>query len=490
MVVVWIKRDLRLSDNEPLCLAIATQKPILLLYAFEPLWTENEHYGQKHIDFIKQSLVELQRRLNPFNTKILVVERAVIDVLKELQFEFGISTLYSYQESGMLMTYQRDIAIKNWCDKNGVVWKECVQNGVIRGIKHRKNWKDQWVNFVNAPVQEPDLSNASFFSTKVIDEISSKLGSNVDLSTPKNKGLQHGGPWHAKRYLTSFFEYRIRGYNRHYSNPMRSRLHSSRLSPYIAWGNLSVREVVHYALKQKKTANKKTLNAFLSRLRWQAHFIQKFESEGQMEFKSINSGYHSMEKVIRPSLQSAWKKGGTGVPMVDAAMRCLVATGFVNFRLRALLASFFTHLLWQPWQDCSAHLARHFLDFDPGIHFSQLNMQSGETGINTIRIYNPIKNGKEHDPKGIFIKKWVPELRKVPLAYIHEPWKMPLMEAQFINFTIGIDYPKPIVDLEAARKHASDTLYQMKKNEKVQQEGQRIILRHTIPNRPVWDNQI
>lgn len=111
-------------------------------------------------------------------------------------------------------------------------------------------------------------------------------------------------------------------------------------------------------------------------------------------------------------------------------------------------------------------------------------MQAGETGINTIRIYNPVKNGLDHDPKGIFIKKWVPELALIPEVYVHEPWKMPPLEAAFLNFTLGNDYPAPIIDLEKSRKYAADQLWGLRKTNLVKLEGKRILSTHVVPKKP------
>lgn len=482
--IVWFKRDLRLQDNEAIHNALASGKPVLLLYVFETSLKNDPHYSERHWNFIKQSLEDINKELISFNTKVLAVSSEVLKTFGILQQFWKIDTVFSHLETGIKITYDRDKSFRNFCKNNLINWIENGNNGILRGLKNRSSWQEDCEQYMTNPLFEFQPKENHFISLESINDIE-RVFKVEDLTTLKDDSFQKGGSTTAVKYLESFFHQgRYKNYSFHISKPELARKGCSRLSPYIAWGNISIRQVWQYAIGFRKlSGNKKQIDAFISRLHWQIHFVQKFEMEDVMEFESINKGYHRLKKNISESYQTAWKEGKTGYPLVDACMRCLKETGYVNFRMRAMVVSFFTHNLWQPWQAASAYLSSMFLDFEPGIHFPQLQMQAGETGINMLRIYNPIKNSIEHDPEGVFIKKWVPELRNIPVEFIHEPYKMTYLDQKFNNIVLGEDYPLPIVDMNSTRKKASDTLWNMKDDAMVKKEGYRILKKHTLPNR-------
>ncbi|OBP14212.1 hypothetical protein A5320_16385 [Rheinheimera sp. SA_1] len=484
--VVWYKRDLRLADHRPL-VAASQSGPVLCLYVLEDAYWQLAETSNRQWLFVRDSLLDLEQQLAAIGGSLLILRSSVCEALTLLQQSVGTFVLYSHEETGNLWTYQRDIQVAAWCKQHAVTWCEYAQNGVRRpsrknssgkkkitgskaADKNTDAWHQRWHLHWEEWSQQPPLPvptalqllnprdfNATALGSKALAVAELPLQICDDEYTCP--GRQPGGRHIGLALLDSFLAQRSQRYQSLISSPLTAESGCSRLSAHLAYGTVSLREVLarlDFTLQHHPDRLWcRNLSAFRSRLVWHCYFIQKLESNPDAGLMNLNRKYDALQRPWDESRFIAWSQGKTGWPLVDACMRYLIYHGWLNFRMRAMLVSIACYTLKLPWQPVSDYLAKLFVDFEPGIHYPQIQMQSGTTGQQVLRIYNPVKQAQELDPEGIFVRRWLPELGQVSHVWIFEPWRMP---AEMRVRTGSQCYPLPPVDFSSSHREAKDEI--------------------------------
>ncbi len=485
----WIKRDIRLHDNDALARALQSSHCVIPLFVFEPDLIAQRDYSALHVYAWQQALVDLRASLREIGSDVYIASVDIETVLVDLRRQIDFGAIFSHEETGNDWTYQRDKRVAQWCDDSGIDWQELPQNAVIRRLKNR----DQRQPVFRQRLIESAVLRAprSVPLPAAIEEQCSQqtIPDHTDFYSASEYAqvefgqLQTISETQARHDLHSFLTQRGYGYAGGISSPNTAFESGSRLSAHLAWGTISLRTVHDATIRAQagfremgdETGKQwgKSLRAFSSRLHWHDHFIQRLESEPDMEFNAINPAYARMEYEDDPQKLEAWTFGRTGFPLIDACMRCLQATGFLNFRMRAMVVSFAVFGLHLSWRTIHPPLARIFRDYEPGIHLSQLQMQAGVVGINTIRVYSPVKQILDQDPECEFIKRWIPELAEFSAIEIAASDRPRLGQ-----------YPDPIVDFKVTSKAMKDQIFSIRKSDAGKLASEAVLEKHGSRKRP------
>lgn len=472
--LLWFKRDLRVADHPALALAAALGQPVLPLYVVEPeLWQQPDRSARQWA-FAAECLAELRADLAALGQPLILRVGEAVDVLARLHRATGFARILSHEETGTLWTFRRDRRVAHWAREQGIEWQEVPQSAVVRKLAGRDGWAARRDAFLRQPMPAPPALAPMELAPGQIPSARA-LGLAGDACPHRQTGGRSAG----LALMDSFLDLRGRNYRAAMASPLGGERGCSRLSPHLAQGVLSGREVAQAAAAAKEARRSQpgwpaALKSFEARLAWRDHFMQKLEDAPELEARCLHSAHeHLRPRSPDPVRLAAWAAGETGLPFVDASMRYLAATGWLNFRMRAMLMSVASYHLWLDWRATGAHLARLFTDYEPGIHWSQCQMQSGVTGINALRIYNPVRQGHVQDPDGSFTRRWCPELSDLPDAFLQEPWKWPGAAR-----LLGRRYPEPVVDPAMAARGARAAFAELRRATGFAEEAGRVLQRH------------
>ncbi len=451
----WIRRDIRLHDNQALEAALQNTEKLVPVFIIEPELMAKA--APKRKAFLLQALHDLDKQLQGLGSRLIFRQGPALGAFQTLNDELGGATIFTHQDFSPFAR-QRDQEIKNSLDLMqfpGVVLRHPTE--ILKGdgdpyivfTPYKNKWYGQPLptpaDCLPAPQQLPPVPK----------------GLHSD-SLPSTEPVRHfpGTATEAQKRLTTFTTNGIR----HYKS-QRNRLDlngTSKLSPYLRFGLISVREAFAHAqialLQAREDHEREEIRTWANELVWREFYTAILYHFPKVMEGAFREDYQNIPWRDAPEDLRAWQTGQTGYPIVDACMHQLSETGWMHNRGRMIVASFLTKDLLINWQDGETWFMDNLVDGDPAANNGgwQWSAGTGTDAAPYFRIFNPVLQGQKYDPEGAFIAQWVPALNKLPVKYRHEPWKMADEEAKKFGFQLGKDYPPRLVDHQFARQRTLD----------------------------------
>ena len=463
----WIRRDLRITDNQALAAALAAGDEVLPVFVLDPALLGSRFAGPRRTDFLMGGLRALDEDLRARGSRLIVLEGDPVAQIGALIGATGAHLVAAEADHSPYATQRDAEATQAWHP----VPLQLVDGVTARPVGAvRKQDGDAYTVFTPyakrwraaGPLRPSQLISAPTTINTPAEVESRALPAAGDESALWPPGERHG-----LARLDAFVNGGIRGapaplygYAKNRDRPDLDG--TSRLSPYLRFGMISSRTAVVRAYAAMAAAPnddaRRNAGVWLDELIWRDFYVTILAEFPQVRGRSFRSDYDAIQWSNNEGDFEAWCAGKTGYPFIDAAMRQLLATGWMHNRARMAVASFLVKDLLIDWRWGEAWFMQQLLDGDPAANNGgwQWSAGTGTDAAPYFRIFNPTAQGVKFDPEGTYIRRWVPELAKVATKFIHEPWTMSSAEQQRSSCRIGHAYPAPVVDHKWARQRTLD----------------------------------
>ncbi|MFC7076022.1 FAD-binding domain-containing protein [Haloarcula halophila] len=446
-ILVWHRSDLRTVDSPALAAAHEDGDRIAPAFVVDP-----RYYGadglacDARLQFLQECLEDLRDQYRDLGSDLALLDGDPRRRLRALLDSGAVDAVYYNRHPTARHGRRVAETVRSWAETtavaaDGLRYPDSRHHDGTVAVDTREGWDDHCeAYFESDPVPRPEALSANPVDSDVtLDAVADRF------ADPDKRDLPRGGTVAANARLEGFCD-RIGSYPSVVSPPAAAQDRSSRLSADLAFGTLSPRQVYR---RVQQCPDGRGRSMYVSRLYWNRHYHQKLADWPGWTDRAVNPVFRGLFREEHdPELDEAWQTGGTGFPMVDAAMRALTETGYINFRMRAMVAAVYVYVLKQWWKRGADFMYAHLLDADAAINYTQWQSQCNLTGVHPVRVYDPAKQQREYDPDGEFVREYVPELAPLPDEHLAEPAQAPVHVQRECGVDIGEDYPYPVVDYD------------------------------------------